>query len=179
MPLKLWTRWGRLILAGALLALGASQSVALAQGAPGGKIVFQSNRDTGDRNTHQIYEMNPDGSAIRRLTNDTFDNWFPSVSPDGSQIAFISNRDGGWNVHLMASDGSNVRRVTRERNVSYQAAWSPDGDYLAVVVNDGGHFQGKSDESPTAEIYVVAVKSGTWTRLTNDAFDDLYPSWRR
>lgn len=103
---------------------------------------------------------------------------FPAWSPGGSRIAFSLSSGGDSGLYVMNADGTGQTKLNLD-GFGWMPAWSPDGNYLAVVVNDGGQFQEKSDKSPTAEIYVVAVKSGTWTRLTNDAFDDLYPSWRR
>src|SRR5689334_10769544 len=54
------------------------------------RIVYQSNRaNTG---TFDIYSMLPDGSDNTRLTT-SFDNYYPSLSPDGKHIVFVSNRD--------------------------------------------------------------------------------------
>ena len=56
--------------------------------------------------------MNADGSNEKRLTSNTIMDIRPVVSPDGSQIAFTSTRDGGYNVYVMNIDGSNVRALT-------------------------------------------------------------------
>jgi TolB protein len=45
--------------------------------------------------------MNADGSQPRNLTNDPSHDNFATWSPDGKQIAFISNRDGGYDVYVM------------------------------------------------------------------------------
>jgi len=40
-------------------------------------------------------------------------NGMPSWSPDGSKIAFVSNRDGNMDIYTMNADGSSVRQLTR------------------------------------------------------------------
>ncbi len=51
---------------------------------------------------------------IRNLTNNTANDRFARVSPDGAQIAFASDRDGNWELYVMNADGSNVRRRFRD-----------------------------------------------------------------
>lgn len=61
------------------------------------------------------------GGSPRRLTYDKSDESHPSWSPDGSQIVFESNRDGGWGVYAMDVDGSLVVRLTDQ---GMEPAWS-------------------------------------------------------
>ena len=57
--------------------------------------------------------MNADGSGQRRLTrNPAFDGG-PAWSPDGRRIAFVSNRDGSYEVYVMNADGSGQRRLAQ------------------------------------------------------------------
>ncbi|MCY3748957.1 MAG: leucine-rich repeat domain-containing protein [Chloroflexi bacterium] len=86
------------------------------------------------------------GGAPERLTTDgAYDN-FPSWSPDGSRIAFLSSRFYGGAVHLvtMAPDGSDLRDLTPEfaAVIQHPPQWAPDGQRLAFVAysrrGDGG-----------------------------------------
>jgi TolB protein len=67
----------------------------------------------------------------------------PAWSPDGSQIAFASDRKGNYDIYVMNSDGSNVRQLTSNpfaylyfivgNAADYGPTWSPDGKKIAFV----------------------------------------------
>ncbi|MEW6996895.1 TolB family protein [Colwelliaceae bacterium BS250] len=102
------------------------QIKALEGGAPefmqDGRILFQSKVSPS-----QISIANIDGSKVIQLTNDDTNNMSAKISPDGSQIAYLSNRDGNQEVYIMNIDGSNQKRLTKNRVEEWDPAWSTDG----------------------------------------------------
>ena len=135
------------------------------------RIAFHSNRD----GNWEVYVMNADGSGQTRLTdNPAADSW-PSWSPDGGRIAFISSRDDPdpndddsiWEIYVMNADGSGQTRLTNDSAWHSLPSWSPDGRRIA--------FQSNRDEN--AEIYVMNADGSGQTRLTNEAANDRFPSW--
>jgi Tol biopolymer transport system component len=62
----------------------------------------------------------------------------PEASPNGRQVAFMSQRDGNWEVYSANIDGGNLRRLTRDPSNDGLPAWSPDGRYIAFVTNRDG-----------------------------------------
>lgn len=90
-----------------------------------GRILFHSK--TGPS---QICIANIDGSNIIKLTHNDYNNWSPKVSPDGTQIVFLSNRDGNQEIYTMNVDGSNQKRITFNDVEDWDPAWSVDGSKL-------------------------------------------------
>ena len=86
--------------------------------------------------TADIFTMAADGTDVRQLTDDPGVDLFPVYSPDGSRIAFTSDRAGTVDIWVMDADGSNPTRVTEFENDSlddYHPTWSPDGSKIAFV----------------------------------------------
>ncbi len=90
--------------------------------------------------TTDIYVINADGTGLTNLTNspdyqDTEAVW----SPDGSKIAFKSNREasGRSNIYVMDSDGSNLTQVTflTAGHAAREPTWSPDGTQIAFTTD--------------------------------------------
>ena len=135
------------------------------------QIVFGSTRDGNP----EIYVMDADGNNLIRLTYHWEMDIQPSWSPDGSRIAFASNRNGGnYQIYVIDSNGKNVRRLTAGINDG-SPAWSPDGQKIA--------FTGLGDEEIGREnrktkIYVVDPDGRNLQKLAGDILSiDLYPAW--
>src|SRR4051794_20228720 len=81
-------------------------------GGGGGKIAYASYR-TGNT---QIYTIDVTGKNETRLTNNTAKDTDPVWSPDGKQIAFVSDRDSNWGIYIMNADGSDQHLITPKSN---------------------------------------------------------------
>jgi len=79
-----------------------------------------------------IYSVDIGGGKATALTSGIEWNIQPRFSPDGSQIAFVSDRAGGDNLWIMNADGSEPYAVSDEaEHIVHNPTWSPDGNYLA------------------------------------------------
>ena len=88
----------------------------------GRRIVFASERD----GQTQIYEMDSDGSNVRRLTVNSWEDTYPAYSADGSRIVFMSDRTESTELYIMNADGTNQVRLTQGNYHEGQPAWRPD-----------------------------------------------------
>jgi len=79
-----------------------------------------------------IYQVPVEGGDAEALTDDLAWNFQPRFSPDGTRIAFVSDRNGAENLWVMDADGSNLQEVSSETDhLLHNPAWSADGDFLA------------------------------------------------
>lgn len=89
-----------------------------------------------------LYTMDIKGGEAKPLTNDMAWNTEPRFSPNGKQIAFISDREGGDNIWLMDIDGKNLKKITDEKHaILHNPYWSPDGNY---ILGKQSHMTGRS-----------------------------------
>ena len=110
-----------------------------------------------------------DGAAKTQLIASTRRDFDPQFSPDGSKIAFVSDRTGGWEIYVSDAQGSHVVQLTSFGNaVADGVRWSPDGREIAfAVVLQGGN----------RDIYVVPAEGGTVRRMNNEPSDEGRPSF--
>jgi tricorn protease len=74
-----------------------------------------------------IWIASENGSDILRLTDNKARDQFPRFSPDGSAIAFSSNRDGNYDVYVIPSTGGKPRQLTFHSAADNVVGWTPDG----------------------------------------------------
>ena len=150
----------------------SSPEVECAGGFPGGwfpdgeRVLFHGAH--GDTKALQICSVNVDGSGIEVIFSepDTV-SFFPTLSPDGTKIAFVSNRDGNDEIYVMDADGENLRRITNDDANDTDPTWSPDGRWIAFASDRDGDF----------EILVTQADGTGLRQLTSNTANDNSPAW--
>ncbi|MCZ6693360.1 MAG: FG-GAP-like repeat-containing protein, partial [Bacteroidetes bacterium] len=104
--------------------------------------------------------------SIRQVTkvHDRYPNW----SPDGSRIAFMSNRnDNNYEIYVIDPDGSNLVRLTFDPGLDETPVWSPDGNKIAFA----------SDRKGNLEVYLMGLDGSGKINLTNHPANDDHPKF--
>jgi Tol biopolymer transport system component len=131
----------------------------------------------------EIFTMAIDGSDVRRMTNNNFQDSFAHWSPQGDRIAFTTNRDADFEIYTLVPVDANAdgnadvqTRVTNSPTEDSHAHWSPDGSQLT--------FHSRRDFAPApgatqVEIYRANSADGSnAVRLTGpDNIFDIFPVW--
>jgi serine/threonine protein kinase len=108
----------------------------------------------------------PDGASLQ-LTHSPYDESNPAFSPDGSQIAFRSEKDGGG-IYAVSAFGGEPRLLAPR---GQDPRFSPDGKYLAYWIGEVHARQ------PSARSYVMPASGGTPRQLCPQLADARYPVW--
>jgi len=111
------------------------------------------------------WSQGPPDPSPHRLTN--LRDAYPVPSPDGSRVAFQSNRTGRFEIYSMQPDGSDVTQLTDAPGDNGTPTWSPDGKWIAFAANPDG----------ASDIYLIRADGGEARRLTEHPGDDSHPHW--
>ncbi len=138
------------------------------------KLSFSSDRDgerlagtIENRTVREIYISDYDGENQQRVTVGRTLNAFPSWSPDGRSIAYVSWRRGQPNIFVSHIYDGTLEEITKNASENYLPAWSPDGTRIAFSSTRDGH----------AQIYVANRDGSNVRRLTNGPAIDTTPTW--
>lgn len=139
-------------------------------------------------NESDVVIMNTTGDIAQNITNHPADDGAPKWSPDGKQIAFLSNRNGKVNTWCLGAgdecmyqlftikpDGTDLKQITNDW--TFHFSWSPDSKQIVFL------RAVKSDESPYPndpflyEIYAVNSDGTNLRNLTNHPGLYHKPNW--
>jgi TolB protein len=136
----------------------------------GGPIAFASSRLGGATSDWDIFLMEDDGSDPIALTPGSAFDYYPTWSPDGSEVAFVRAASGlsdSKDIFSINADGSGLRQLTFD-GTSDRPAWSPDGSRIAFARGVPGDI----------DIFTMAANGSDVMRVTHtDNEVEIDPDW--
>ena len=120
----------------------------------------------GGRCNTDVAVRDSDGS-VRLLTSDPDFDGLPSWSPDGTQLVWVTTRNGQNDIYVAARDGTAPAALTNDSAHDVFPRWSPDGTAIAF----------SSDRDGDQEIYLMAPDGRDIRQLTHNDSDDWMGSW--
>jgi eukaryotic-like serine/threonine-protein kinase len=121
-----------------------------------------------DGNSDLFLQRMAGGNPINLTAGSPAHDYQPAFSPDGQQIAFRSDREGGG-IFLMGATGESVKRLT---DFGFNPAWSPDGREIAVATE--GAFDPRSRSSLSQ---IVRIDIATEAQRSLAVQDGVQPAW--
>lgn len=117
--------------------------------------------------------MNSDGTNPTRLTNDPAHDQGPSWSPDGSQIAFGSQRSNGFHIYIMNANGSNQTKITQSGTRNRTPNWHPTQNKIAYTC-EGPDLPGGELNT---DLCVINTNGTGMQKILGGNTKDSVPSW--
>jgi Tol biopolymer transport system component len=124
--------------------------------------------------TDEIFLVGAAGTGLTNISNHAERDIMPAISPAGSRVAFVSDRDGFQDIFVVNTDGTSLRRITPVDpfpavTTEWWPAWSPNSQLLAYSSTIDG----------TADIWTTTVDAPTVTRtrVTGTLDTDIHPTW--
>lgn len=164
-----------------ILDLGTGETARLLSGSLGGmqpsgsldgtRVAFvRSDNEFND----EVFLVGRDGTGIVNISNHAESDVMPAISPPGSRVAFVTDRDGFQDIFVVNTDGTGLRRITSADpapavTTEWWPAWSPNSQELAYSSTIDG----------TADIWTTTVDAPVVVRrrLTGTLDTDLHPTW--
>ena len=126
---------------------------------------FLSLADSGH---FHLFAYSPQTLPTTRLTDNSWDDIDPVISPDGKWLAFASNRNRYWDLYLLELATGQVTRLTDTLEYDAAPSWSPDGAFIAYESYQKNHLG----------IFIRSVSDPTQVyALTNDKATNTSPAW--
>jgi len=143
-------------------------------------VVTEPSKDTGRLRHIWMYEKQ--SGAVRQFTYSAKSEFSPRWSPDGKQLAFLSNRGEEQQIYVIRADGGEGVAITKGKRSVKSFEWSPDGKQIAFLApdaktdaeekkqkdKDDAHVADKEDKRP--QVWLVTVEGGETRALTK-------PNW--
>jgi dipeptidyl aminopeptidase/acylaminoacyl peptidase len=118
----------------------------------------------GERRARHIWLYDKPSGAIRQFTYSAKAETSPRWSPDGKQLAFLSNRSEEQQLYVMRADSGEASALTKGKRSVQSFAWSPDGKQIAYLAPDAKSEAEEKKEKDKDDAH-VADKDDKHSRL--------------
>src|SRR5713101_3755737 len=109
----------------------------------------------GERRARHTWIYEKQSGSIRQFTYSAKSDFLPRWSPDGKQLAFLSDRDEQQQVYAMRADGGAASALTKGKRDVKNFAWSPDGKQIAYLAPDAKTEAEEKKEKDKDDAHVV------------------------
>jgi uncharacterized protein YjdB len=122
-----------------------------------GELWLSSNR----AGNYGIYQTRvPAPLQLLPVLVDNTSNIQVALAPDRTQVAFSSNRNGNFDIHVMDADGQRLRRLTTSPAHEGEPAWTPDGSRIVFTITSGTTTQIATVTADGTDSRVLTTASG-------------------
>lgn len=129
-------------------------------------IVFLSIEENGFAH---LFVYRPQDIPFTRITAGDWNDTSPALGPDGTQLAFASDRSGFWDLYVMDLQSGGVRQITNSSEYDSAPTWSPDGQWLV--------FETYTNENLEVAVISVTDAAAEVIPLTEHPASDHSPAW--
>jgi Tol biopolymer transport system component len=144
----------------------------------GGELVYSC--DPAYRKT-AFYLLDVATGRVRVIVDDRGWNGDPSWSPDGKRLAYVSTKDGAYDIHVRDLESDAVRNLTRNGIWNGNPTWSPDGAWIMFdSAREGALWSDDLREknySNYRNLFVIRPDATDLRRLTRLPGYNGSPSW--
>ena len=121
-----------------------------------------------------LFTVNSEGGEARQLTSHKARDYAPIWSPDGSQIAFASNRHGNFDVFLVSAIGGSPKRLTYHSSDDQPYDFTPDGKNIVFGALRMDHHESvQFPHGRLHEVYQVGVDGGRESQFLTIPAEDI------
>jgi hypothetical protein len=128
-----------------------------------GEVLFVSTRN-GTPDIFAVDRTDP-GRANEVIGGASTESW-PAYSPDGTRLAFVSDRAGNAELYMADADGANITRLTQTVAAEAAPVWTPDGRHIVY----------QSDQSGSTQIWIVNADGTDARQLTQGSRPSAHPA---
>lgn len=136
--------------------------------APDGQSVLYAISDSLTTSINKLSLL--DQNKVQVLTSSRGYNGRFQVSSDGTQLSFISDRNGSNQLYLLNLQTNKLNQLTQGSFIAKYNSFSPDGKKIAVTLAE-------PSDDPLWDIYIIEIETGEMVQLTNTPYSEQEIAW--